>query len=259
MNRARRFLLTRPADQCAALADALRRAGVEPVIVPAIAIRPPRSYAALDRVLVELHRYDWVLFTSANAVRALHDRLVAASVLGTIPTTVAWAAVGPSTAGALAALGISAVWTPPDALGLRAAADLPAAGGARVLWVRGDRASAPLAQRLRERGLIVDDVVAYRTVEAPNESTVLLAAAWRDGLDGVVLASASAARGFATLARAAGIGSPAPGFVVVAIGPVTAGAAREAGWPAQLVARQHTNAGIVHIIAERSRRGAASV
>ncbi|HEY3247355.1 MAG TPA: uroporphyrinogen-III synthase [bacterium] len=259
MNRTRRFLLTRPADQCAELADALRRAGVEPVIVPAIAIRPPRSYNALDRVLGELHRYEWVLCTSANAVRALHGRLVAASMLRTIPATVAWAAVGPGSAGALAALGISAVWTPPDALGQRAAADLPAARGARVLWVRGDRASARIAQRLRERGLIVDDVVAYRTVEAPHESTVLLAAAWRDGLDGVVLTSASAARGFATLARAAKVVSPAPGFVVVAIGPLTAEAAREAGWSPQLVAREHTTAGIVHTIAERSTRGAASV
>ncbi len=255
MSRVPRYLITRPVDQAGPLAAALHRAGIEPVVVPAIAIVPPPSYEPLDRALAALDRYDWVFLTSANGARALGGRLVSPAR----PATVAWAAVGPDTAAALTSIGVTVTWMPPEALGLRAAADLPAAPGDRVLWVRGDRALPEIARRLRGRGLIVDEVIAYCTVEAPDGSPQALAAAWREGLNGVVLASASAARGFAKLARAVGIEQPVGDFTVVAIGPVTAAAAAEAGWPPHLVAAEHDARGIVKVVLERSTRGAASL
>jgi uroporphyrinogen-III synthase len=257
MSRTPRYLLTRPVGDADALAGALRRAGIESVVVPAIAIRPPVSYDALDRALNVLETYDWVLFTSPNGVRAMRGRIKTAAP-GTPPP--AWAAVGPGTAREVEGLlGAGSVWAPTTALGQLAASELPAPPGARVLWVKGDRASPEVGRRLRERGLVVDDVVAYRTAEAPPESVGPLAAAWRDGLDGVVFASASAARGFAGLARAAGIVKPERGFLVVAIGPVTAAAAVDAGWPPRRVAGDHSVAGIVEVIVEESGHGAASV
>jgi len=259
MTRPSRFLLTRPADQSRSLASVLREAGIEPVVVPAIAILPPRSYEALDRAIEELETYDWVLFTSANGVRAFRDRLASSRRGRPLPAALGWAVAGPHTARSLAALGVRRIWSPTAASGLTAASELPAGAGARVLWVRGNLASTAVARRLRARALTVHDVVGYRTVEAPESSRGPLAAAWRNGLDGVVLASASAAHGFAKLAHDVGVDRPPDGFLIVAIGPATAAAAAEAGWAPQLVARDHTTAGIVEAITERRESGAASV
>jgi uroporphyrinogen-III synthase len=67
-------LVTRAPHQASALADGLRQAGAEPILIPTIQIAEPASYAALDAALACLGTYDWMVFTSANAVDAFHRR-----------------------------------------------------------------------------------------------------------------------------------------------------------------------------------------
>ncbi|MGH2349945.1 MAG: uroporphyrinogen-III synthase, partial [bacterium] len=92
-----------------------------------------------------------------------------------------------------------------------------------------------------------------RTLEAPPESVPLLRGAFAGGVDAVVLASASAARGYVALAAAAGIGARLHEVPVVAIGPVTAEAASAAGLRVKMVAGQYSMDGIAAVI----RRGFA--
>jgi uroporphyrinogen-III synthase len=70
----RRVLVTRAAHQAGKLSEGLRALGVEPVEVPVLEIRPPASFEPFDAALRQLDSYDWLILTSANAVRALVER-----------------------------------------------------------------------------------------------------------------------------------------------------------------------------------------
>lgn len=252
-----RILVTRPADQVAALSDGLRAIGMEPVVVPTVAILPPGSFDALDEALRSLERYDWILFTSTNGVGAFFDR---AALLGIDPvstTSLQWAGIGPATADAITAHGIPTVWMPSRYLSEAVADELPAHAGQRLLRIRADVASSLPAERLRARGVVVDEVVAYCTQEAPPGATELLAQAWADGIDGVIFTSASTVRGFARMAAGASLGQGLDDLMIIAIGPVTAKAVEAMGWPVHLVASEHSVDGVVQVLKERGDSGAA--
>ena len=73
-------LVTRARKQASALSDGLRLHGAEVVEAPAIRIEPPEDWQPLDEAVDSIERYDWILFTSANAVEPFIDRLKLAMV-----------------------------------------------------------------------------------------------------------------------------------------------------------------------------------
>ena len=108
----RRVLVTRAAHQAGKLSDALRAVGAEPVEVPVLEIRPPASFDPLDRALHQLDRYDWLILTSANTVRAMADRSEQLGVAFTQPETLKVAAVGEATAEAVRKTGFEVTFVP---------------------------------------------------------------------------------------------------------------------------------------------------
>jgi uroporphyrinogen-III synthase len=223
---------------------------MEPVVVPAVAVLPPVSWDGVDEALARLSRYAWVLFTSANGVRMFFDRGQSQGGVAA-PHTLRWAAIGPGTAAALEAVGISGPWLPSRYLGESVGDELPASRGQHVLRVRGETASPAATTRLRARGVSVDEVVAYRVVEAPPGSEALLRQAWTRGIDAIVFTSASTVRGFAHLADRVGIADDVSSATTFAIGPVTAEAMTAMGWEVHGVALQHSVDGLVALIEER--------
>jgi uroporphyrinogen-III synthase len=217
-----RVLLTRQPEQSAALREGLRELGCEVVEVPLIAIVPPAEPGPLDAALRELHRYDWVAFTSANAVQA--------------------ASVGPSTRAALAErLPAATVALEPEsdhrAEGLLRAFEGHRLEGRRVLLPASERARDVLARGLRERGAEVMVVAAYGNV-APPDLPARLAAALDGRIDLVTFASPSAVEGFVAAAP------PRPWPPAAVIGPVTEQAARAAGFVIAAQAAPSTAAGL---------------
>lgn len=245
----RRVLITRPREHAERLAARLRALDIEPVIVPAVSFEPPATYNPVDDAVRGLDRYQWVLFTSRTGARVFFERVAAAG--RTLPTQIRWAAVGPGTAEALRDHGIGKVWTPSRYLSETVGVELPAKPGDHVLRVRAETASPLPAERLRARGVVVDEVVAYRTVEAPPESSRRLKEALAGGLDGVIFTSASTVRGFAQLVRTARVDRQIERLAFIAIGPVTADALRALGWPVHLVADEHSVDGIVELFQGR--------
>jgi uroporphyrinogen-III synthase len=203
--------------------------GAEVAIVPLIAIEPLPDGSDLAR-LVERDEHDWIVFTSANAVRAV------GSLLTRVRTH--FAAVGPATAASLRELGLEPAFVPERFAAEEIADGLGHLQGERVLLPQSEIAESLLADELVARGAEVDIVEAYRTVACrPTEEEL---DALR-GADAILLASGSAAR---SLAAAGGPGDA----LVLCIGPKTAHVAREAGLPEGIVAEQATGQGMIEAV-----------
>ena len=238
---ARRVLVTRAAEQADELVSALRDAGLDPVPVPTITVEldPPRG--DLDVAAGLLHTYVWVVITSANGARAI---LEASERILTELGAPSWAAIGPATRSVLEHEGIEVHFQPSESSANALAAQLPVQPGDRVLVVRGDLADVGLALALRARGAEVDDVVAYRTREAPEESRKLLRRAFADGpIDAVTFTSGSTVRGLVALG--AGESIDVCTIPCVCIGPETADEARAAGFRTLAVSANPNAASLV--------------
>ena len=249
----RRVIVTRPVEDAAELVALLERAGAEVVAAPAIRVE-------LDAAAVgdawRARRYDWVVVTSANGVRALHAAGIAAP--GPSTPTYRVAVVGPATAASARSAGLPVDLEPDEAIGaalVDAFAGVPAGGG-RVLVAQADRAGTDVAVGLRTKGWTVDAVTAYRTVDVGHDPVV---AARLAGADAVTFLSGSAARSFVDA-----YGSGAVPAVVACIGPSTATVCRQLGLPKPAVADPHTVPALVRALvgalqAARRTDGPASV
>ena len=228
----RRIVLTRPVAQTADFEARIRALGGEPVVAPAIEIAPPDSWTIADAALRRVGTYDCIAFTSANAVRALVERADAIGVPREELASRRLAVVGPSTATV-----VGSALRPPDFVPTVNSADvlaqeLPDAENARVLLPRGDLAGDALPATLRARGAFVDEIVVYRTGPGPGIHAIVTGVR-EASIDALLFASASAAR-FVAAALDADSTSSSGGDrnwpVAVCLGPVTADAARDAGF-----------------------------
>lgn len=228
-----RVLLTRAVEQSDELVSKLRAAHAEVVELPTIAIEPT------DTCLPELAPYAWVVFTSANAVRAVGGSHRAHRV--------SWppiAVVGAATASAAEQVGLTVTFRPSEPRGAVLGRELPIAPGERVLLVRSNIGRPELPAVLGERGALVDEAVAYRTIPRTEPAPEVAEQLKSGQIDAVLLASPSAARG---LVAACGRTFHAR-TRVVAIGPTTAAAAAELGLTVSAVAREPTDDGLIDAI-----------
>ncbi len=228
------------------MVDALHRLGAVPVVFPLIRIVPPADWAPLDAALHNWMSFEWVVFTSANGVRAVWQRARRRGI-ALVPGP-RLAAVGPATAAALRRRGRIPDFVPAVFRTEAIADGLDDVRGRTVLLPRAAEAGAALPELLRERGARITAVVAYRT-ETPNGRGASLPDIVRDErIEVVCLASPSAARNFSAL-----LGEDSdipPGVRIACIGPVTAEAALAHGLRPDWVAGEYTAGGLVAAIVE---------
>jgi hydroxymethylbilane synthase len=223
---ARRVLVTRAADQAGELLSAMRAVGLGPVLVPTIALDLEPGGGDLDDAAHNIGYYAWVVVTSTNGARAF---LKAAERVFTPFEASRFAIIGEATRRALEREGVGVDFLPSRSTASAIAAELPVAQGDRVLVVRGDLAESELAGTLRGRGAEVDDVIAYRTREAPETSRALLRTAVAGGpIAAVVFTSGSTVRGLLSLGQEESIAVRS--LPAICIGPETADEARSAGF-----------------------------
>jgi uroporphyrinogen-III synthase len=226
----RRVLVTRATHQAGKLSEGLRALGAEPVEVPVLEIRPPESYDALDRALHELARYDWLVLTSANTVRAIADRAVQLGLRFVAPRHLKVAKVGEATANAAREVGFNVTFVPESYVAESLAVGFAGrAEGLRVLLVRASVARGVIPDSLRKTGASVDVVEAYSN-GMPESAPRLLREALALSLDAATFTSSSSVTHLAEAAKAASILWPFDGVKAASIGPITSQTLRDSGW-----------------------------
>ncbi|GAB2896440.1 hypothetical protein GCM10027046_27360 [Uliginosibacterium flavum] len=188
------IVMTRPAGQAEGLARELQALGAEVLNFPVIAIEAadPAPLRALD-----LADFDLAFFVSPNAVeQAFKIRLPEEW-----PSALRVATVGPASARALAQQGYASVISPQSGFDSEAVLALPefssaAVAGKRVLLLRGEGGRDLLADTLRERGAMVEQVSCYRRVCAPLDPAPLLARFARGELAALVFSASEGLRFF---------------------------------------------------------------
>ena len=241
-----RVLITRRWPE---LVARLAVAGITAAEVPTIEVRPPLDPEPFDRALAAIERYDWIVFTSANAVDAVLARL---TTLGLAMPDVTAASVGPATTAAILEAWPELRVAVQPAVEFRGTALIQAFGaehlaGRRILLPVSDRAAETVERGLAARGAIVDRVVAYQTRTAAG-SRELIVRELRLGPNAVAFASPSAVEGFVAAAGEAARTVPA-----VVIGPTTGEAALAAGLTVAATADPATVDGMVEAIARAVR------
>ncbi|MFD7510474.1 uroporphyrinogen-III synthase [Streptomyces sp. NPDC059853] len=244
-----KVLVPRTKEQAASLSEQLRSYGAVPSEVPTIAVEPPRTPQQMDRAVKGLvtGRYEWIAFTSVNAVRAIREKFEEYGLDARAFAGIKVAAVGEQTARALIDFGVRPDLVPSgeqSAAGLLE--DWPPYDPVfdpidRVFLPRADIATETLVAGLVEMGWEVDDVTAYRTVRASPPPAETREAIKGGGFDAVLFTSSSTVRNLVGIA-----GKPHNVTVIACIGPATAKTAQEHGLRVDVLAPEPS----VHALAE---------
>ncbi|MGY4711983.1 uroporphyrinogen-III synthase [Mycolicibacterium sp. CBM1] len=250
-------LVPRTKDQAGEMSDRLVGHGALPIEVPTIAVEPPRSPAQMERAVKGLvdGRYQWVVFTSTNAVRAVWEKFGEFGLDARAFSGVKIACVGESTADRVRAFGVSPELVPSgeqSSLGLLD--EFPEYDSIfdpvnRVLLPRADIATETLAEGLRDRGWEIEDVTAYRTVRAAPPPADTREMIKTGGFDAVCFTSSSTVRNLVGIA-----GKPHARTIVACIGPKTAETAAEFGLRVDVQPETAAVGPLVDALAEHAAR-----
>lgn len=250
----KRVVITRAVEQARELAEALKTAGAQPIVFPVVRIVPLENYEALDAALKR--GFDWILFTSQNAVSATRgraERLGMAEVWEQSKIGV----VGEATAKKARRAGFRVTHVASRATGKALVRDLAAElRGRSVFLPRSDRGDPDLQQALEGYGAKVTVAVAYRTVvrdalSADEQSKVAES-------DAVLFFSPSAVAGFFQMFGADARRWLTEPAIAAAVGPVTQAALKAAGVGRVIAAGEASVAGIVKALADFFEQGVRS-
>ncbi len=277
----KRILVTRTREQAHALSELLKALGATPIEFPTIRIVPPQDWEPLDNALGKLcmtdsgSYYDWLIFTSANGVHIVIERL---RHLGYDPSAinnaVQVATIGPATAAVLAQYGIIANLVPDEyiAEGITAALIKDAADrdesleGKRMLLARAAEARKVLVTELQQAGALVEEVAAYHTLSASSDDEQgrnILRMLQDHQIDIVTFTSSSTVRNFmqwlsqyeqGITGSLTNLVMRDPHLKIACIGPITSQTARKLGLDVHIEAREFTIEGLVEAIIQHEEK-----
>ena len=226
----KRIVVTRSLEQSRELLARLEGMGATVLLFPAVSFSEPSDTAELDRVIRSLGEFDWILFTSANAVRFFARRCRKQGIEPGQEGNYRCAAVGPATASAVAAEGFPVDHVAQEFLGVALARELSdAIAGKKVVLPRSERARRDLPEALKAAGAAVTEVVAYHTGGVGVVAPEVMQAIREVRVDVISFFSPSAIEnmraelGMELLSRLSATAA------LAAVGPVTAAALRDAG------------------------------
>jgi uroporphyrinogen-III synthase len=246
----KRIVITRAAVQSEALARELSARGAIPVVLPLVAFADPEDFAPLDAAIAEMGRFDWMILTSAQVVRAVVKRSEELKrSLSNSGSELRIASVGPVSAEAAREARLRVDYVAETHTGAALAEELGnRLQGARVLLPRSDRANQDLPQALKRHGAQVTEVIAYRTLRPTEVDRRNLAQIGDGAADAVLFFSPSAVQHFAERFGGDQLQALQDKLAITAVGPVTANALREAGVRRIVLAKETTATAVVEAL-----------
>jgi len=200
----RRVLVTRAAHQVESFCKKLNQLGADTFSLPMTEIQPPSDWSDVDAALEQLEKFDWLVFSSVNAVNYFFNRATLRQKLQSLCARIA--AIGPATAASVQQFGLQHAFSPSSYIAEDFIAEFANyehnLSNKKILWARGNKGRMLIADDLRARGAEVDCITCYVN-DLPLERDSLL----RDltsilleaKLDAVLFASGEAAKNFAVL------------------------------------------------------------
>ena len=258
----RTVMITRARAQAAEFASALEAYGARVVSCPTIEIAPLESYAELDEAIENIFGYDWLVFTSANAVEYFMRRLNASGKDVAELDELRVCAVGDATAERLADARVHVDLVPQkfQAEGVFAAFENFLGGreqiaGLNFLLPRAAAARDFLPRALEVAGARADCVTAYRTVRPETTDRARVEALLvGGGVDCVTFTSSSTVHNFAQLFDTRDLRPLLSGVRVACIGEVTSHTAAEYGLTTDVLPAEATTRALALAVAEYYRR-----
>ena len=253
----RTVVVTRAASQAAELSTLLETYGANVIVCPTIEIRAPDNYERLDEALDHLYGYDWLIFTSTNAVDYFNKRLVDRGLKIADLDEIRVCAIGQRTAERLHEAHVHVDLVPAEATaeGVFAALSEFTGGdahlrGLNILLPRAAIGRDVLPKALEQAGARVDVVTTYQTVLPENFDRGKLAAMLAGSGDCIAFTSPSTIKNLAKLFDTHDLGNALPGVVIACIGSVTATAAAEYGLHVDIQPEQFTTKDLAQAIAD---------
>jgi uroporphyrinogen III methyltransferase/synthase len=239
-----RVLITRPAAQSARLAAKLEQLGAKVVCQPVIRIQAPDDYLGLDRSLEQLDTFQWVAFSSRNAVQFFLDRLISRVGSAEPLKALKIAAVGPATAQALTERGFPPDVIPLIATGASLAQHLGSlARNQNVLIPCGNRSSSGLSDGLTANGIQFVESIAYASTDVTSADPAVAQAIEKGHFDWITITSPAIARSTVNL-----FGQRLAHTQLASISPNTSAALNALGFPPAVEAREFHMDGLIEAI-----------
>jgi uroporphyrinogen III methyltransferase / synthase len=256
----KRVVVTRAVAQSSELFEKLEQRGAIPTSLPLVSFSAPEDYAPLDAALRRWNEFDWVLFTSANAVLSVIGRSASSRIsirrTGDRPRV---ATVGPATNDEATRAGLSVNHVAKTHLGIALAEEFgPQVRDKNVFLPRSDRANPDLPAALKRLGARVTEVVAYRTLPPSDVDGNHATSVIGHESDAAVFFSPSAVHNLANLIGKQSLSALQDKIVFAAVGPVTAATLRECGIRRIVVAVDTTAGAVVEALETHFAASASS-
>jgi uroporphyrinogen III methyltransferase / synthase len=246
----KRIVVTRAQDQAGELSERLRSLGADAIELPVISIQPPQDSAPLDRAIAHLGDYDWLIFTSVNAVRSFVEHLDRSPLdLRSLKAKIC--AIGPATRRAIEDLHLKVDLMPAEyiAESLIAALAAEQLSGKRILLPQAAVARDVIPVELSKLGAKVDVVEAYYNAvpeDTSSRAKEIFAAGTKPHW--ITFTSSSTVDNTISAAGPAAL----DGVRIASIGPVTSSTVRKHGLNVDVEAKNFTLDGVIQAILEAS-------
>ncbi|MEP6756934.1 MAG: uroporphyrinogen-III C-methyltransferase [Chthonomonadales bacterium] len=244
------IIVTRAREQSSGLLAQINELGGRAVEFPTIRIVPQTDYSDLDAAILHLADYNWVVFTSVNAVRPFKMRLRECGLDTRAFGKCRVAAIGPMTAEVLLKIGIVADYMPEKFVSESIIEGWPDAevSGSRILIPRALEARDFLPDELTKRGAKVDVVAAYTTLPDSGNAEEIRRSILAGEIDYITFTSSSTVTNFVDAVGAENIPILRPHVRVACIGPITGDTAVNVGLIPDVSSQEHTIPGLLNAI-----------
>ncbi len=249
----RRIVVTRSRAQASEFVEQIESLGAEAVELPTIRIADPEGFGTLDKAIDELSSFDWLVFTSVNAVGKFVERLRQRERDIRDLRGIKICAIGPATADEVARFHLRVDLVPRKYVAESIVESLEHVGeieGKRFLLPRADIARSLLPDEIGKRGGEAVEVVVYQTVLEEEVDRDVIQSLAEGQIDVVTFTSSSTVRNFAQLVGKERLEEIKKRTHFASIGPITTQTASELGIPIHAEAEEHDIPGLLKSLLE---------